>query len=47
MFVIQGENTPMFAAALRGNVDLLNKLIDAGGDVNMANVVSLYLYLVT
>ena len=32
----------MWIAAYNGNVDLLNMLIDAGGDVNIANVVSLY-----
>ena len=32
----------MVIAAQYGNVDLLNMLIDAGGDVNIANVVSLY-----
>ena len=32
----------MWIAAAYGNVDLLNMLIDAGGDVNIANVVSLY-----
>ena len=31
----------MWIAAYDGNVDLLNMLIDAGGDVNIANVVSL------
>ena len=32
----------MYEAAYHGNVDLLNMLIDAGGDVNIATVVSLY-----
>ena len=32
----------MWIAARIGNVDLLNMLIDAGGDVNIANVVSSY-----
>ena len=31
----------MYVAADHGNVDILNMLIDAGGDVNIANVVSL------
>ena len=30
----------MYVAARHGDVDLLNMLIDAGGDVNIANVVS-------
>ena len=33
----------MYVAARDGNVDLLNMLIDAGGDVNIAAVVSLYI----
>ena len=37
----------MHVAAEFGNVDLLNMLIDAGGDVNIANVVSLYTIHVT
>ena len=37
----------MYIAARYGNVDLLNMLIDAGGDVNIANVVSLYTIHVT
>ena len=37
----------MYVAAELGNVDLLNMLIDAGGDVNIANVVSLYTIHVT
>ena len=37
----------MWIAAYNGNVDLLNMLIDAGGDVNIANVVSLYTIHVT
>ena len=37
----------MHVAADLGNVDLLNMLIDAGGDVNIANVVSLYTIHVT
>ena len=32
----------MHVAATSDNVDLLNMLIDAGGDVNVADVVSLY-----
>ena len=32
----------MLIAANYGNVDILNMLIDAGGDVNIANMVSLY-----
>ena len=32
----------MFVAANYGNVDLLNMLVDADGDVNIANIVSLY-----
>ena len=41
--IIQGECTPMYTAAAHGNVDLLNMLIDAGGDVNIATtLVSLY-----
>ena len=32
----------MYVAAGYGNVDLLNMLIDAGGDVNIADSVSLY-----
>ena len=34
--------TPMRVASTSGNVDILNMLIDAGGDVNIADVVSLY-----
>ena len=41
-YLIQGESTPLYVAAMIGNVDLLNMLIDAGGDVNIANEVSLY-----
>ena len=42
-YLIQGENTPVWIAAHMGNVDMLNMLIDdAGGDVNIANGVSLY-----
>ena len=37
----------MYIAARNGNVDLLNMLIDAGGDVNIATVVSLYTMHVT
>ena len=37
----------MWIAASCGNVDILNMLIDAGGDVNIANVVSLYTIHVT
>ena len=37
----------MHVAAQHGNVDLLNMLIDAGGDVNIAAVVSLYTIHVT
>ena len=32
----------MYAATLYGNVDMLNMLIDVGGDVNIATMVSLY-----
>ena len=32
----------MYIAAGNGNVDILNNLIDAGGDVNIADSVSLY-----
>ena len=32
----------MYIAAGYGNVDILNMLIDAGGDVNIADSVSLY-----
>ena len=32
----------MYIAARYGNVDMLSMLIDAGGDVNIADVVSLY-----
>ena len=40
--------TPMCVAATRGHVDLLKMLIDGGGDVNIAYVVSLHVtgYLV-
>ena len=31
----------MYVAASYGNVDMLNMLIDAGGDVNIADLVSL------
>ena len=31
----------MYVAASHGNVDILNMLIDAGGDVNIADLVSL------
>ena len=41
-YLIQGETTPVYVAADLGNFDLLNMLIDAGCDVNIANVVSLY-----
>ena len=34
----------MYIAARDGNVDLLNMLIDASGDVNIASVVSLCTY---
>ena len=37
----------MYTAANNGDVDLLNMLIDAGGDVNIADVVSLYTIHVT
>ena len=37
----------MYVAASHGNVDILNMLIDAGGDVNIADVVSLYTIHVT
>ena len=37
----------MYIATYDGNVDLLNMLIDAGGDVNIANMVSLYTIHVT
>ena len=37
----------MYVAASNGNVDLLKMLIDAGGDVNIADVVSLYTIHVT
>ena len=37
----------MWITADNGNVDLLNMLIDAGGDVNIANMVSLYTIHVT
>ena len=37
----------MYIAARYGHVDLLNMLIDAGGDVNIADVVSLYTIHVT
>ena len=37
----------MYIAAYFGNVDLLNMLIDVGGDVNIAAVVSLYTIHVT
>ena len=46
-YLIQAEYTPVWIAAHNGNVDLLNMLIDAGGDVNIANVVSLYTIHVT
>ena len=39
---MQGEATPVLVAALYGNVDILNMLIDTGGDVNIADMVSLY-----
>ena len=39
--------TPMYIAASYGNVDILNMLIDAGGDVNIVDVVSLYTIHVT
>ena len=41
-YLIQAEVTPVYIAAGYGNVDMLNMLIDAGGDVNIATVVSLY-----
>ena len=37
----------MWIAARYGNVDMLSLLIDAGGDVNIAAVVSLYTMHVT
>ena len=37
----------MRIAAYHGNVDLLNMLIDAGGNVNIPDVVSLYTIHVT
>ena len=41
ILIIQGEKTPVYVAASNGNVDMLNMLIDAGGDVNIADLVSL------
>ena len=45
--MIQAEATSVWIAAGHGNVDMLNMLIDAGGDVNIATVVSLYTILFT
>ena len=47
VYLIQGETTPVYVAASYGNVDILKMLIDAGGDVNIATVVSLYTIHVT
>ena len=46
-YFTQGENTPVFTAANHGHVDMLNMLIEKGGDVNIGDLVSLYTIHVT